>query len=98
MNHSVSSTVTGKTKIKVVFLGGQSVGKSSIIEKYIHDRFDDTANVANPLASPQSASTSSLRMWSTKQRTTVCSCGIPLARNASGPSFPATSKMPTAPL
>lgn len=37
--------MTGKTKIKVVFLGGQSVGKSSIIEKYIHDRFDDTANV-----------------------------------------------------
>ena len=45
MNHSISSTVTGKTKIKVVFLGGQSVGKSSIIEKYIHDKFDDTANV-----------------------------------------------------
>ncbi len=45
MNHSISSTVTGKTKIKVVFLGGQAVGKSSIIEKYIHDRFDDTANV-----------------------------------------------------
>lgn len=48
MNHSISSTVTGKTKIKVVFLGGQSVGKSSIIEKYIHDRFDDTSNVSEP--------------------------------------------------
>jgi len=45
MNHSISSTMTGKTKIKIVFLGSQAVGKSSIIEKYIHDRFDETANV-----------------------------------------------------
>jgi GTPase SAR1 family protein len=44
MNPSIS-TMTGKTKIKIVFLGGQSVGKSSIIEKYIHDRFDEAANV-----------------------------------------------------
>ena len=44
MNQSVS-TMTGKTKVKIVFLGGQAVGKSSIIEKYIHDNFDETANV-----------------------------------------------------
>ena len=44
MNHSVS-TMSGKTKVKIVLLGGQSVGKSSIIEKYIHDNFDETANV-----------------------------------------------------
>jgi len=30
MNHSIS-TMTGKTKIKIVFLGAQNVGKSSII-------------------------------------------------------------------
>lgn len=39
MNHSIS-TMSGKTKIKIVLLGGQAVGKSSIIEKYIHDRFE----------------------------------------------------------
>jgi GTPase SAR1 family protein len=39
MNNSVS-TMTGKTKIKIVFLGNQSVGKSSVIEKYVHDKFD----------------------------------------------------------
>lgn len=38
MNHSVS-TMTGKTKVKIVFLGSQAVGKSSIIEKYTHNRF-----------------------------------------------------------
>lgn len=45
-NPSVTSTITGKTKIKIVFLGNQSVGKSSVIEKYIHDRFEETANVS----------------------------------------------------
>lgn len=45
MSQSIASSVTGKTKVKIVFLGGQAVGKSSIIEKYIHNRFDDTANV-----------------------------------------------------
>jgi len=30
MNHSIS-TMSGKTKIKIVLLGGQAVGKSSII-------------------------------------------------------------------
>ena len=39
MNNSVS-TMTGKIKIKMVFLGDQAVGKSSIIEKYVKDLFD----------------------------------------------------------
>ena len=52
MNHSVS-TMTGKTKIKIVFLGNQSVGKSSIIEKYIYDKFDESMNVNMYLFSQQ---------------------------------------------
>lgn len=39
MNNSVS-TMSGKTKLKLVLLGNQSVGKSSIIEKYVKDIFD----------------------------------------------------------
>ena len=54
MNQSVS-TMTGKTKLKIVFLGGQAVGKSSIIEKYIHDNFNETANVRYLAQSPQLA-------------------------------------------
>jgi GTPase SAR1 family protein len=46
MNKS-ASTLTGKTKIKIVFLGDQSVGKTSIIERYIKNTFEDTANVKN---------------------------------------------------
>lgn len=44
MNQSVS-TMTGKVKIKIVLLGNQSVGKSSIIEKYVKDHFDETSHV-----------------------------------------------------
>lgn len=44
MNNSVS-TMTGKTKIKIVLLGNQGVGKSCIIERYVKDHFDETANV-----------------------------------------------------
>lgn len=39
MNQSVS-TLTGKIKTKIVFVGDQAVGKSSVIEKYVHNRFD----------------------------------------------------------
>lgn len=35
-----SSTVGGRTKIKLVLLGDQSVGKSAIIEKYVNDNFN----------------------------------------------------------
>lgn len=39
MNNSVS-TMSGKTKLKIILLGNQAVGKSSIIEKYVKDVFD----------------------------------------------------------
>ncbi len=35
-----STTTSNKIKYKIVFLGDQFVGKSSIIEKYIHNKFD----------------------------------------------------------
>jgi small GTP-binding protein len=42
----MSSTTNGsKTKYKIAFLGNQSVGKSSIIEKYINNRFSEESNV-----------------------------------------------------
>ena len=60
MNNSVS-TVTGKIKIKIVFLGNQAVGKSSIIDRYVNDRFDETAHVAIVPYSQPSASIFSQR-------------------------------------
>ena len=34
-----SSTVGGKIKYKIVLLGDQHVGKTSIIDRFINDRF-----------------------------------------------------------
>ena len=33
------TTVAGKVRVKIVLLGDQSVGKSSIISRYVNDRF-----------------------------------------------------------
>ena len=52
MNQS-ASTMTGKTKMKIVLLGNQSVGKSCIIERYIKNIFEETANVDVSLCSQQ---------------------------------------------
>lgn len=35
-----SSTVGGKIKYKIVLLGNQHVGKTSIIDRFINDRFE----------------------------------------------------------
>lgn len=39
MSISSSTIGGGRTKLKVIFLGDQTVGKSSIIEKYIKNKF-----------------------------------------------------------
>ena len=38
----LNETGAGKYKYKIVFLGNQSVGKTSIIHRFIYDSFDDT--------------------------------------------------------
>ena len=44
---SVSSmTVGGKIKFKIVLLGDQFVGKSSIIDRFINDKFEESYNVS----------------------------------------------------
>lgn len=40
-----SSTVGGKIKFKIVLLGDQHVGKTSIIERFINDRFENSYDV-----------------------------------------------------
>lgn len=53
---SFSSNRNSMQKFKVVLVGDQNVGKSSIIGRYIRNEFDPTKNVPDILPSPPSAS------------------------------------------
>ena len=82
MNSSIN-TASGKIKIKIVFLGNQSVGKSSIIDKYVNDKFDESSHVSFELSSRPSASISSRKIYSTKARAIDCNSGTPQGRRGS---------------
>ena len=58
---SFSSNRNSIQKFKIVLVGDQNVGKSSIIARYIRNEFDPTKNVEVPWDSPLLASTSSAR-------------------------------------
>lgn len=45
----MSQTVTPLAKYKLVFLGDQSVGKTSIITRFMYDKFDTTYQVRPPI-------------------------------------------------
>ena len=43
---AAASTVSPLAKYKLVFLGDQSVGKTSIITRFMYDKFDNTYQVS----------------------------------------------------
>ena len=43
-----SSAVSPLAKYKLVFLGDQSVGKTSIITRFMYDKFDNTYQARTP--------------------------------------------------
>ena len=45
MSRSIASTTTNRQKYKIVFLGDQGVGKSSIIDRFVNDNFDENSSV-----------------------------------------------------
>ena len=83
MSVSSSTIGGGRTKYKIIFLGDQSVGKSSIIEKYIKDKFEEGLNVRSNLYSRLSASTSTSKTYPGTANSTEYSSGTPQVKNAS---------------
>ncbi len=87
-----SSTVGGKIKYKIVLLGDQHVGKTSIIDRFINDRFEPNYCVEMMIVRPPSV----LIFWSEILliiiSTTGCRFGTLLVSSASKVSFPATSR------
>jgi len=84
-------TIPPLLKYKIVFLGDQAVGKSSIINRFIYDIFDGNEHVPVLARSvPQLALISFPKISSYKIRLSVCSFGILQDNNASKHSFPTT--------
>ena len=52
MGSSSMPTVSPLAKYKLVFLGDQSVGKTSIITRFMYDKFDNTYQVPIPYSFP----------------------------------------------
>ena len=46
------AVVSALAKYKLVFLGDQAVGKTAIITRFMHDKFDDTYQVGPPARPP----------------------------------------------
>ena len=94
-NISFSSNRNSIQKFKIVLVGDQNVGKSSIIARYIRNEFDPTKNVHLIAISPPSVSTLSAKISLLPARLSDCSYGTLLVSNASKAWSPATSKMHT---
>ena len=92
---SFSSNRSSIQKFKVVLVGDQNVGKSSIIARYIRNEFDPTKNVSQQTLSPPSALTSSVKTLRLGEKSYDYSCGTLQGKSDSKASSPATSKTPT---
>ena len=76
-------------KEKIVFVGEQYVGKTSIITRFIKDSFDASHNVSPFLFRVPSASISFPKMSQWTEDPCDCNFGIQLARNGFEAWFPA---------
>lgn len=80
---SFSSNRNSIQKFKIVLVGDQNVGKSSIIARYIRNEFDPTKNVSLRVGSRQSGSTLSVRTSLLVEKSFVFSYGTLQAKSGS---------------
>lgn len=80
-------------KCKIVLLGDQSVGKTSIINRFIFDNFTGNEQVYLSLLSPLLASISSAKQLTSKIKVYACNCGTLQDKKDSILSSPHTSKI-----
>lgn len=71
------------TKCKIVLLGDQSVGKTSIINRFIFDNFTGNEQVSLILFSPLLASILSAKLSTSRIKAYACNCGIQQANKGS---------------
>lgn len=87
---SIASTALSKRTYKIVLLGNEGVGKTSMINRFCHNKFDDQSNVKIILPSPPLVSISLAKISPIKELDIDCNYGILLARKDTDRSFPLT--------
>lgn len=80
MSITSSTSNRNSTKLRVVFLGDQGVGKSSIIDRYTTSRFNDNYNVDSSLFRQLSESILMSRILIDMGKFSDFRCGIRLGR------------------
>lgn len=87
-------TIPPLLKYKIVFLGDQAVGKSSIINRFIYDIFDGNEHVSSsPFRDLLSESILSPKTFFCKIKLSDCNFGILQDNNDSKHSYPITSEI-----
>lgn len=78
MSIASSNTTRNCSKLRIVFLGDQGVGKSSIIDRYTTNRFEDAHNVLPIGSSRQLVLISMSEISIGTVKIIDYKCGIPL--------------------
>jgi GTPase SAR1 family protein len=86
---SITSSTFGKRTYKIVLLGDTSTGKTSIIDRFVNNKFEEKDNVLRLLGSPPLALTFSAKMWRTTVQLVASSSGTLPVKNAIDRSSPA---------
>ena len=77
---SITSSTFGKRTYKIVLLGDSSTGKTSIIDRFVNNKFEEKDNVPILIFSPLLALTFSARTSPIRAPPAGCSSGILLGR------------------
>jgi GTPase SAR1 family protein len=95
MIYNLESTSMCDIKYKIVFLGNMSVGKSSIIERFINGRFEEARQVSIFSCRIPWVLISYPKMYNTNTIPIDSSSGIPQANKNSAVSSPPIFATPT---
>lgn len=76
---SITSSTISKKTYKIILLGDSSTGKTSIIERFVNNKFEEKDNVSFPLFSRPLESISLAKTSLTTTKLVDCNYGIPQA-------------------
>ena len=90
---SITSSTFGKRTYKIVLLGDTSTGKTSIIDRFVNNKFEEKDNVDLISYSPLLESTSLAKISHIKAPHADCNSGIQLVNKDTAVSSQVISKM-----